>query len=67
MLSLLGVLPAVVPFLPGISLRSIIVLLPVANIAVAANCGQINNSNPGSQATGFRDFVFWCHLKSAFR
>ena len=33
---LLGVLPAVVPFLPGISLRSIIVLLPVANIAVAA-------------------------------
>ena len=32
---LLGLLPAIVPFLPGISLRSIIVLLPVANIAVA--------------------------------
>ena len=32
---LLGVVPAIVPFLPGISLRSIIVLLPVANIAVA--------------------------------
>ncbi|MCX6921958.1 MAG: type II CAAX endopeptidase family protein, partial [Verrucomicrobia bacterium] len=33
---LLGLVPALVPFLPGISLRSIIVLLPVANIAVAA-------------------------------
>ena len=33
---LLGLLPALVPFLPGVSLRSIIVLLPVANIAVAA-------------------------------
>ena len=32
---LLGLVPALVPFLPGISLRSIIVLLPVANIAVA--------------------------------
>ena len=32
---LLGLVPAIVPFLPGISLRSIVVLLPVANIAVA--------------------------------
>jgi sodium transport system permease protein len=32
---LVGLVPALVPFLPGISLRSIIVLLPVANIAVA--------------------------------
>jgi sodium transport system permease protein len=32
---LLGLVPALVPFLPGISLRSIFVLLPVANIAVA--------------------------------
>ena len=33
---LVGLLPALVPFLPGISLRSAIVLVPVANIAVAA-------------------------------
>jgi membrane protease YdiL (CAAX protease family) len=33
---LLALVPAVVPMLPGISLRSIVVLLPIANIAVAA-------------------------------
>jgi len=33
---LLAVLPALAPFLPGLSLRSIVVLLPVANIAIAA-------------------------------
>ncbi len=33
---LLGLLPGVAPFLPGIPLRSIIVLVPVANLAVAA-------------------------------
>lgn len=32
---LLGVLPAIVPFLPGISLRSVVALLPVANVALA--------------------------------
>jgi sodium transport system permease protein len=32
---LLGLVPAIVPFLPGISLRSVVALLPVANVAVA--------------------------------
>ena len=33
---LLGLLPAMAPFLPGISLRSILVLVPIANLALAA-------------------------------
>ena len=33
---LVGLLPAVVPFLPGVALRSIIVLVPIANLALAA-------------------------------
>jgi sodium transport system permease protein len=33
---LLGMVPAMAPFLPGIPFRSIIVLVPVANVAVAA-------------------------------
>ncbi|HWH69863.1 MAG TPA: ABC transporter permease subunit [Candidatus Sulfotelmatobacter sp.] len=33
---LLGLLPALAPFLPGVPLRSAIALVPVANIAVAA-------------------------------
>jgi sodium transport system permease protein len=32
---LLGILPAFAPFLPGIPLRSIVVLMPVANVALA--------------------------------
>lgn len=32
---LLGLVPAIVPFLPGISLRSMVALLPIANVAVA--------------------------------
>ncbi len=32
---LLGLVPALAPFLPGVSLRSAIVLVPVANVAVA--------------------------------
>jgi sodium transport system permease protein len=32
---LIGLLPALAPFLPGLSLRSIVVLVPVANIALA--------------------------------
>lgn len=32
---LLGLLPAIVPVLPGVSLRSVVALLPVANVAVA--------------------------------
>ena len=34
-LMLCGVVPALAPFLPGIALRSAIVLLPIANVAVA--------------------------------
>jgi ABC-type Na+ efflux pump permease subunit/membrane protease YdiL (CAAX protease family) len=33
---LIGMLPALVPFLPGLPLRSAIVLVPVANLALAA-------------------------------
>lgn len=33
---LVGLIPAVVPMLPGLSLRSAIVLVPIANIALAA-------------------------------
>src|SRR5262249_4639231 len=33
---LLGLLPALAPFLPGVSLRSVIALVPVANLALAA-------------------------------
>jgi len=33
---LIGLLPALAPFLPGVSLRSIIVLVPIANLALAA-------------------------------
>jgi sodium transport system permease protein len=33
---LLGLLPALAPFLPGLSLRSVIALVPVANLALAA-------------------------------
>jgi len=33
---LIGLLPALAPFLPGISLHSVIVLVPIANLALAA-------------------------------
>jgi sodium transport system permease protein len=33
---LIGFLPALTPFLPGVTLRSIVVLVPIANLALAA-------------------------------
>ena len=40
---LIGLVPALTPFLPGLSLRSVMVLIPVANLALAAREILIGN------------------------